>query len=638
MSYYYKIYDPNVDFVTLAILVVFFFIFTSTFYSNSKKNNIFKRAIIVLFLATLVNVTYMMMVTKWGVNNHLLIYILRDIADCMLLATLCIYIRYLCLMFESSEKHRKFLSYFCIISLTIFNSLIVLSPITHFGFYLDANNNAHGSFFMEPFAIGYMCYLLTLSIQMLKYRKAMHNRTFKILMVAYIAVLVIMYQEATIESTSFLCFTYILPLLMVFSLFHSTSYDIENGTLDVQAFDDCLADLYKNKKDFGMMSLTLVDKSDLSDFYKNVRKELYYFYEKYFVKAFVFKVDDKRFILIYRKTKFRSVEEGLQAFGKEFESLYDQFHINFKMVHLKSNPVLENNKNYLKYIKYLESKTQVNDFYQETDMDLMLFLEQIKIMNLLKDISEKNDLNDERVLVYAQPIYNAKTKHILSAESLMRIKDNEGNIIYPDKFIPIAEEYGYIHSLSMIILNKVCKELYAMTKEGYQINRISVNLSITELNDTTICSEIKKIIKANKIKYDMIGFELTESQDITNSRIVLKNVEAINKMGCKIYLDDFGTGYSNFDRIMQLPFDIIKFDKSLLDNSLTNKRFMLMTKNLAKTYSDLGYRILFEGVEREKDVKLCIKELYANYLQGYYYSKPVEIENLREFLKKEKKR
>ena len=537
-------------------------------------------------------------------------------------------------MFESSAKAKKLTGYFCTISLSIFNLLIVLSPLTHFGFYFDNNHAVHGDYLLDPFALGYVCYIMFITFQLLRYRKAMLNRAFRILVAIYFAVLLIMFLELTIESTTYLCFTYILPLLVVFSLFHSTSYDSENGTLDLQAFDDYLSDLYKNKKEFYMMSLLFICNRDLTDFYRTVKKETFHFYEKIFVKSYAFQVDDKRFILIYQKTKIGNFVDSIKVFKKDFARLYETYQMDFKIVHLKSNHVLENDKNYLKYIKYLENKTGVNSYYQENAIDLMNFLEQIKIKNILSDIVNSGNLDDSRILVYAQPIYNTKTKHIRSAESLMRLKDEEGNIIYPDKFIPVAEEYGFIHDLSMIMLNKVCKELYTLTKEGYLINRISVNLSLTELNDLSISNEIKKIIKSNKTRYDMIGIELTESQDITNSKNVLKNVEMINKMGCKIYLDDFGTGYSNFDRIMKLPFDIIKFDKSLVDNSSSNSRFMLMTKNLAKTYSDLGYRILYEGIETEKDVKMCTKNLYADYLQGYYYSKPVEIENLREFLKK----
>ena len=350
MNYYYKTYDPNVDFVTLAILIVFFFIFNSTFYNKSKKNNMFKFAIGTLFFATLINVIYMIMVTRYSYNNALVIYILRDITDCLLLATIVVYIRYLCSMFESSAKAKKLTGYFCTISLSIFNLLIVLSPLTHFGFYFDNNHAVHGDYLLDPFALGYVCYIMFITFQLLRYRKAMLNRAFRILVAIYFAVLLIMFLELTIESTTYLCFTYILPLLVVFSLFHSTSYDSENGTLDLQAFDDYLADLYKNKKEFYMMSLLFICNRDLTDFYRTVKKETFHFYEKIFVKSYAFQVDDKRFILIYQKTKIGNFVDSIKVFKKDFARLYETYQMDFKIVHLKSNHVLENDKNYLKYI------------------------------------------------------------------------------------------------------------------------------------------------------------------------------------------------------------------------------------------------------------------------------------------------
>ena len=104
-------------------------------------------------------------------------------------------------------------------------------------------------------------------------------------------------------------------------------------------------------------------------------------------------------------------------------------------------------------------------------------------------------------------------------------------------------------------------------------------------------------------------------------------------LGIKFYLDDFGTGYSNFERIMEIPFDIIKFDRSMLIESVKNDSSKYMVTTFAGMFNDLNYSVLFEGVEDERDENAC-KNMYAKYLQGYKYSKPIPIDNLRSFLEK----
>ena len=103
--------------------------------------------------------------------------------------------------------------------------------------------------------------------------------------------------------------------------------------------------------------------------------------------------------------------------------------------------------------------------------------------------------------------------------------------------------------------------------------------------------------------------------------------------GITFYLDDFGTGYSNFERILEIPFDIIKFDRSLVVASRNDPKSETLVSHLAHMFSDLDYDVLYEGVEDDEDEGRCTN-MHARYLQGYKYSKPIPIEQLKDFLKK----
>ena len=202
----------------------------------------------------------------------------------------------------------------------------------------------------------------------------------------------------------------------------------------------------------------------------------------------------------------------------------------------------------------------------------------------------------------------------------------------PDQF-PLAESHGYIHVLTEIILHKTCKEIGRLTEEGYQIARISVNVSVLELKDDDFCGDINHIIQSNSIDGGKIAIELTESGSEADFILMKEKIEQLRGQGIQFYLDDFGTGYSNMERIMELPFDIIKFDRSLVIASGVGERSERIVENLAHMFRDMEYSVLYEGVEDEGDEARC-RGMSASYLQGYKYSRPVPIERLRNFLPK----
>ena len=154
-----------------------------------------------------------------------------------------------------------------------------------------------------------------------------------------------------------------------------------------------------------------------------------------------------------------------------------------------------------------------------------------------------------------------------------------------------------------------------------------------EIKEDNFCGDIRKIIENNSISGERIALEITESGSESDFIIMRDKIKELRRQGIQFYLDDFGTGYSNMERIMELPFDIIKFDRSLVIASRTGERSGRIVKNLAYMFKDMEYSILYEGVEDDSDENRC-KEMSASYLQGYKYSRPVPIEQLRGFLQK----
>ena len=283
------------------------------------------------------------------------------------------------------------------------------------------------------------------------------------------------------------------------------------------------------------------------------------------------------------------------------------------------------------FIRSIHRTMAEREIHRVVPEDVSRFSRSEVIQKALEDIYRKCDLDDPRVLAYCQPVLNTKTKKYDTAEALMRLKLDDLGLIFPDEFIPMAEECGYIHVLTEIILNKTCKEIRRLSDEGYAVNRISVNVSVLEMKDDDFCEDIDNVINVNGVSGDKVAIELTESRNDDDFLLMKDKIYELRKQGIKFYLDDFGTGYSNMERIMELPFDIIKFDRSMVLASDSNERSRQMVVGLANIFANMNYSVLYEGVEDDTDESMCLN-MYASYLQGYKYSRPVPITELKEFL------
>ena len=146
----------------------------------------------------------------------------------------------------------------------------------------------------------------------------------------------------------------------------------------------------------------------------------------------------------------------------------------------------------------------------------------------------------------------------------------------------------------------------------------------------TAKTNVSEILKENNISGDKVAIELTESQNEEDYMYMKERIESLHQEGIKFYLDDFGTGYSNMERILELPFDVIKFDRSMVIASGQDERSGRIVENLAKLFNDFNYFVLYEGIEDSVDETRCVS-MSASYLQGYKYSKPVPINELESF-------
>lgn len=238
-------------------------------------------------------------------------------------------------------------------------------------------------------------------------------------------------------------------------------------------------------------------------------------------------------------------------------------------------------------------------------------------------------LKQDRLQIYFQPVYDCRTNRFTSAETLVRLWDENGNYISPGEFIPLAERHGLIDEISWAVLRKVCT--FLKENPSLPLNAVSVNFSVQEIENAAWSRRLLEFLRANQSDRTKICIEITERTMTENPQVMEQLMQELKKENVTFYLDDFGIGYSNLSSLLQLPFEVVKLDSSLIEGIGTEKKIYEMVRHLIEMLHNAGFEIVAEGVETEEQVRIA-REISVDRIQGYYYAKPMSKENLLRFL------
>jgi len=239
-------------------------------------------------------------------------------------------------------------------------------------------------------------------------------------------------------------------------------------------------------------------------------------------------------------------------------------------------------------------------------------------------------LSNKRFEVYYQPIYSVKEKKFHSAEALIRLKDEKYGFISPEVFIPVAEKSGAIHKIGDFVLEQVCAFIASDEYKKLGMSYIEVNLSVVQCMQPKLANHIMEILTRYGVRPEQLNLEITETAASISQQALEDNIKDLTNMGMKFSLDDFGTGYSNMQRIVKLPFDIIKLDRTFTE-LYDNPKLGIVLTNAINMIKAMKMKIVVEGVETEEMLKL-FSELECEYIQGYYFSKPIPREEFVKFI------
>ncbi|CAH2212082.1 putative bifunctional diguanylate cyclase/phosphodiesterase [Tepidibacter aestuarii] len=236
-------------------------------------------------------------------------------------------------------------------------------------------------------------------------------------------------------------------------------------------------------------------------------------------------------------------------------------------------------------------------------------------------------LERKEFILHYQPKVNIKTNKVTGLEALVRWKHPKKGLIYPNNFIPVAEETGLIKKLDQYILELSCLQIKEWLNKGITSPNISVNISGKTFYENDFLEKIEYTLKNTGIDSSFISIEITETAAMKDKEYAYKVLEQIREKGIKILLDDFGKGYSSLSYLKYFPIDILKIDKSFVDKICYNNIDSSIMRAIVDMAKALNLKVLAEGVETEKQLRL-LEDLNCEEYQGYLFSKPLPVDKI----------
>ncbi len=290
----------------------------------------------------------------------------------------------------------------------------------------------------------------------------------------------------------------------------------------------------------------------------------------------------------------------------------------------------------LKLFNFVTAKINPKTEFEEFAIDAAMIAERKRFEDMEATILKA--IEEDRIEVFYQPIYSTHKKVFTSAEALVRIRQEDGAILPPGAFIPVAEETGLISKIGEIVFDKTCRFLSTKDMAQYGLEYIEVNLSVYQCEEEDLADRYIGIMDKYKLSPSKINLEITETGSMHMRDILLSNMQKLISYGVTFSLDDFGSGQSNLNYIVDMPVHIVKFDRDMTQSYFDpkNDKGKFVMRAATMMIHDLSLKVVSEGVETADQLEK-MEEQGIDYIQGYYFSKPLPQTVFYEFIKEHAK-
>ncbi len=242
----------------------------------------------------------------------------------------------------------------------------------------------------------------------------------------------------------------------------------------------------------------------------------------------------------------------------------------------------------------------------------------------------RHAIEGDQLLLYYQPKVEVKSGHIIGVEALVRWQKPDGTLIFPDEFIPLAEETGLIIPLGEWVLKEACAQLARWQAQGIWI-QVAVNVSVKQFNDGYLVDLVRETLRSKRVDAKHLTLELTESLLMGNAEQAVETLNHLMALGPKISMDDFGTGYSSLSYLKRFPIHELKIDRSFLTDITHNPEARALVSAMIYLGHEFSLTVVAEGVENQEQLDL-LTTLNCDHYQGYFFSRPIRVEALAPML------
>ncbi len=267
--------------------------------------------------------------------------------------------------------------------------------------------------------------------------------------------------------------------------------------------------------------------------------------------------------------------------------------------------------------------------------DKVLYYEGRILDEFLKNVSIENKLKDavfrQNFIMYYQPQFHTGDKSLRGVEALIRWKDDNGKMVSPEVFIPIAEKNGAIVPIGDWVIEESLRVCADWKKKYHYPLIVSLNISAVQYRQRDFIEKLLDLTEKYGIAPEELELEITETALIEDFTEITEKLEALKNIGIKISLDDFGTGYSSLSYLKGLPIDTLKIDKSFIDTVISDENTRIITESIIYMGKKLGYETIAEGVETEEQYRY-LQEVNCDNIQGFLLGRPMAAEKIEELL------
>lgn len=411
--------------------------------------------------------------------------------------------------------------------------------------------------------------------------------------------------------------------------------DFATNVFNKKGFETIMTELIKKKAQNSLISIRINDINRITEvFGSNACEKLILDIVRFLEKiphSRIFRIEDDLFCVVL--DNFEESEKALENIQKRFSYEWKNEAINIEV---------RGSFSFVDDISKFSTIDELEDVVHYFSLESLSLLPGEVLFVNDKELSKRQKasalhnaiewaLRNDKIEVYYQPIYNIKEGKFSSLEALIRIWNEKGLLLNPQEAIEYAEKNGMILKLGEVVFTKTCEFIQRMHIEEYGIEYVEINLSGVQCVQEDMSRLLKNIMGEYQIPPYRVNFEITETAEIASRRIIDKNMRELLDYGCSFSLDDYGSGYSNLTYVINLPIKIIKIDKLITDGYLESDKVRIVAEYSIEMAHKLGLEVVVEGVDSEEKY-LAFKKLGVEYIQGFYFSKPLPKEKVLPFI------